>query len=85
MSVQENKVKVDWNEIDEEYEEILDKVINKIIEFGENSDEYIEIDFNKTVCQKNLFERGYKIVKDEFKLKIVPISFEIKLLDENYL
>ena len=85
LSAQENKVEVDWDEIDEEYEEILDKVINKIIEFGENSDEYIEIDFNKTVCQKNLFKRGYKIVKDEFKLKIVPISFEIKLLDENYL
>ena len=85
LSVQEKGMEIDWNEIDKEYEGIMGKIINKLNEFKTNKDKYIIINFNKTICRKKLLERGYEIIKDEFKLILVPVSFEIKLLDENYL
>ena len=47
---------------------------------------YVTVDFNKTICQKKLLERGYEIVKDEFKIIVVPVSFAIQLLNStNYI
>ena len=85
LSVQENGVEVNWDEIDKEYEEIMKKILNKLQEFKRSKEDYIGVDFNKTICQKNLLQRGYKVVKDQFKLIIVPVSYKIKLMDEKFL
>ena len=85
LSVQEKGVQVDWREIDEEYEKTVEQIIFKLREFSTNKEKYITLDFNKTICQKILLKRGYEIVKDQFKMVIVPVSFEVRLMDANYI
>ena len=85
LSAEQKGLKVNWDEIDVEYNNTMRKILSKLDEFENTPEPFIIIDFNKTICQKKLLERGYEIVKDEFKMIIVPVSFEIKLLDENYL
>ena len=80
---------VDWNEIDKEYDEAEKKILAKLEEYNKANSEnmsYVTVDFNKTICQKKLLERGYEIVKDEFKIIVVPVSFAIQLLNStNYI
>ena len=87
LSEKEKGVEVNWKEIEDEYDETIKNIKAKLDEYfyKPNKDLYLTIDFNKTICQKKLLERGYEVVKDQFKMIIVPISFEIKLLDENYI
>ena len=78
-------LKVDWNEIEEEYNFIIQQIKNRINEYKHKSDStYLSFDFNKTICQKKLFEQGYEIVKDQFKMIIAPISFKINELNYNF-
>ena len=87
QSAKKGEVEVNWNEINIEYNEIISLINNKVKELLDlkNGDKYITFDFNKTISQKKLLERGYEIVKDTFKMIIIPVSFNIRLLDENYL
>ena len=90
LSLSEKKIgnlNINWNEVDREYTETLNQINNKIAEFmnGNSEKPYIELDFEKTICQKKLLEEGYEIVKDKFKIIITPVNFEIKLLDRNYI
>ena len=76
---------VDWNEIDKEYDFIIDQINKKLDEYNKTENlTYLSFDFNKTICQKKLFDRGYEIVKDQFKMIIVPVSFTINELSYNY-
>ena len=78
-------LKVDWNEIDKEYDFIIDQINKKLDEYNKTENlTYLSFDFNKTICQKKLFDRGYEIVKDQFKMIIVPVSFTINELSYNY-
>ena len=85
LSEEQKSLKVDWDDIDKEYNETIERIISSIDDYSNNSDSYIQLDFNKTICQKRLLERGYDIVKDTFKMVIIPVNFETKLLDENFL
>ena len=90
LSLAEEKIEnldVNWNEIDNEYVETLNLINEKLNEFknDNNRKAYLEIDFEKTICQKKLLERGYEVVKDKFKIIIIPVTFEIKLLNPNYI
>ena len=84
ICIEKNKLEINWDEIDVEYNEIINQMINKINEFN-HSEKFIIFDFNKTICQKKLLQRGYEIIKDQFKMIITPVSFKIKLLDNNYM
>ena len=75
---------VNWDDIDKEYNSTMEKIIKKFDEY-KDGDKYITVNFNKTICQKKLLERGYETVKDEFKMILVPVSFDIKLLDQNFI
>ena len=76
---------VNWKDIeDKEYNLTMEKIIKKLEEPNDGN-KYLTVNFNKTICQKKLLERGYEIVKDEFKMILVPVSFEIKLLDQNFI
>ena len=90
LTLSEKKIEnlnINWKEIDIEYSETVDQINNKLKEFNNENytKSYVELDFEKTICQKKLLERGYEIVKDKFKMIITPVTFEIKLLDPNYI
>ena len=77
---------INWDEIDKEYNITIDKILYSLDEYSKNDRmKYITLDFEKTISQKILLKQGYETVKDEFKMIIVPVSFETKLLNENYL
>ena len=77
---------VDWNEIDKEYDFIIDQINKKLDEYNKTENlTYLSFDFNKTICQKKLFDRGYEIVKDQFKMIITPINFIINELTNNFI
>ena len=63
----------------------MKRILNKLQEFKRSKEDYIEVDFNKTICQKKLFEQGYEIVKDQFKMLIVPVSFRTNIIDHNFI
>ena len=84
MCIEKYKLEINWDEIDVEFNEIIEQIINKIYKFN-HAEKFIIFDFNKTICQKKLFQSGYEIIKDQFKMIITPVSFQIKLLDDNYL
>ena len=86
MSVEiHTDLKVDWNEIDKEYNFIIDQIKKKLNEFSNDKDlTYLSFDFNKTVCQKKLLKQGYEIVKDQFKMILIPIAFKVNELDYNF-
>ena len=73
LNAEQKGMEVNWNEIDIEYNNTIEKIMFKLREYETNNDSYIILDFNKTICQKKLLERGYEIVKDEFKMVIVSI------------
>ena len=76
---------VDWNEIDKEYNFIIEQIKTKIKEYNDNEDlTYLSFDFNKTICQKKLLKQGYEIVNDQFKMIITPVHFIINELDYNF-
>ena len=85
LSAEQKGLDVNWDEIDTEYNDTIKKILSKLEEYDKNKEPFVILDFNKTICQKKLLERGYEIVKDEFKMIIAPVSFQIRLLDENYL
>ena len=82
------ELQVDWKLIDEEYEEAISKIRTKLKNFNYskgNNNNYIEVDFNKTICRKKLLKKEYEIVKDQFKMLIYPVFLEVKALDNNYI
>ena len=82
----ENGLGINWFEIDKEYNNTMDKILSSLKEYESNNGmKYITLDFEKTICQKILLKQGYETIKDVFKMIIVPVSFETKLLNENYL
>jgi len=85
LCIEEKGLQINWDDIYKEYDEIIAQILKGIELFDNNSNYYIIFDFNKTMCVKNLLKQGYKIVKDEFKMIIIPVSIEVRLLDENYI
>ena len=82
-----SELKLDSKEIDKEYKEIENKISTEINNFNKNETkkEPIMISFNKTVCQKKLLNNDYEFIKDEFKMIIFPLTFEIHSINEDYL
>ena len=78
-------LEVDWDQIDEEYFLIKEKMLAKINEYYSRNDlTYVSFDFNKTISQKKLLKQGYEIVKDQFKMIIIPISFIIYEITKDF-
>ena len=48
ICIEKNKLELNWDEIDIEYNEIIKQMINKINEF-DHTEKFIIIDFNKTI------------------------------------
>ena len=79
------ELKLNYSEIDEEYNEIQNKMHSEINDFINNNKTRIIFSFNKTICQKKLLDNEYEFVKDEFKMIIYPLTFEIKELNNDYI
>ena len=84
------ELKVDWKLIDEEYQATMKNIIGEVKKLysglsQKKYKDYITVDFTKSLCQKNLLGEGYEIVKDQFKMFMIPVSFEIINLDSNYI
>ena len=81
------ELSLDYDEIEKEYNEIINKINNEIKAFRENGNltSKIMFAFNKTICQKKLLNDEYEFIKDEFKMIIIPLSFEIKKINEDML
>ena len=78
---------LNYTEIDKEYNEIENRIQNEIKNFRKNSNKTSKISFTfqKTICQKKLLNNEYEFKKDEFKIIIYPLTYEIRDLDEDYL
>ena len=78
---------LNFSEIDEEYKVIENKISTEIHNFerNETKKEPIMISFSKTICQKKLLDNDYEFVKDEFKMIIFPLTFEIHSINDDYL
>ena len=74
-------------EIAKEYNEIINKIHSEISKFRKigNSSNIIMFNFNKTICQKQLLNNDYEFIKDEYKMIIIPLSFEIRQVNEDML
>ena len=81
------ELKLNWSDIDEEYEMILEKITTEIEKLENNSEKrnLIIFTFDKTVCQKKLLNNDYELVKDEFKMIIFPLTFEINALNPDFI
>ena len=74
-------------EISKEYNEIINKINYEISQFRKkgNSSNIIMFSFNKTTCQKQLLNNDYEFIQDEYKMIIIPLSFEIRQINEDML
>ena len=88
--INHTELKLDYNEIDSEYNIILNRIDSEVKTYlnnkkNNNGTDRIIFKFNKTMCQKGLLNNNYGFVKDEFEMIIFPLTFEIHKLDENYI
>ena len=74
-------------EISKEYNEIINKINSEIDKFRKNGNNsnIIMFSFNKTICQKQLLNNDYEFIKDEYKMIIIPLTFEIRQVNEDML
>ena len=82
------ELKLNISVLDEEYNLIEKKITEEIKQLINNKDDdkdSISFTFYKTICQKQLLGNDYEFVKDEFKMIIFPLTFEINTLNEDYL
>ena len=83
--INHTELELNYTEIDQEYNEIQNKIHSKINDSINNNETKIIFSFNKTICQKKLLDNDYEFVKDEFKMIIFPLTFEIRELNDDYI
>lgn len=86
ISKEHPELKVNFTEIEEEYNIIKDKIIKEIIEYNKTREvDKIVITFTKTICRKKFIYTDYECTKDDFDINIIPIIFNANKLNEDYL
>ena len=86
VSKEHPELKVNFTEIEEEYNVIRDKIIKELIEYNKTREvEKIEITFTKTICRKGFVSNYFECVKDDFEIIIIPLLFDVNKLNEDYL
>ena len=79
------ELKVNFTEIEEEYNTIKTQILYAIEENKNSNETIIRIPFIKSVCQKGLLINTYECFKDTFEIIINPLIYTIQILSEDYL
>ena len=74
---------LNYTEIDKEYNEIEKRIHDELNNFNSTISNKISFTFYKTICQKKLLNNDYEFVKDEFKMIIFPITYEIYNINDD--
>ena len=86
ISKEHPELKVNFTEIEEEYNVIKDKIVKELIEYNKTKEvDKIIITFTKTICRKKFIDNDYECIKDDFDIIIIPIIFNVNKLNEDYL
>jgi len=86
VSKEHPELKVNFTEIEEEYNVTRDKIIKELIEYNKTREvDKIEITFTKTICRKGFVSNYFECVKDDFEIIIFPLLFDVNKLNEDYL
>ena len=80
-----SEIKLDYTSIEEEYNITINKIISEIKNYDKNISDKIIINFTKTICRKGLLINTYECIKDEYKMIIYPLLFDIGKLNKDFL
>ena len=80
------ELKVNFTEIDEEYDIICAQITEEIKKFNKNNiSGIIRFPFVKSICEKGLLINEYVCYKDTFEMIISHLSINLKKLNEDYI
>ena len=83
----ELKINYDVNKIEEEYNEINNKII-EIVNESKNinkTNDIFNFTFEKTICRKVLIGDEYECLKDKFEMVILPLSINMNNINEQFI
>ena len=85
ISKEHPELNINYTEIELEYKDIYNIMIQEMQDNLKNKTNKIIFFFNKTICRKGLLINEYECVKDKFQMIIYPIMFKINKLNSDYI